>query len=359
MESMMKTFFTITALFAAVFTLHVQSATLEVIGTLDKRPGNPAIGPNGEIYLSMSPFDAPEFKVVRLSSEGKLIPFPTAEISRSFVNVIGISSTTNGIVWILDMGNSKQSPKLFGWSVAKNELESIYYIPLEATGSNPFFQDLAIDIRGEKAFIADMSRGDLVGESSPAIVVVDLKTGATRRVLEGHKYFQPKTQYKSIAGEKPMIFTGTDGNSEPVNLGLNPIAIDEESSFVTFSTITPGPVYQIPASVLGDFTKSDDEIEKAIFAIGGKATSDGIAVSGKTVYLTNVENGSIESLKDGVVSTVIKNQILAWPDGIAIDRDGSLIVTVNQLHKATPFNGGTPGGEPPYYVVRIRGDENE
>lgn len=47
-----------------------EATTLEIVAELDNRPGNPAIGPNGEIYLSMYPFDAPECPVAcRWSSD--------------------------------------------------------------------------------------------------------------------------------------------------------------------------------------------------------------------------------------------------------------------------------------------------
>ncbi|MDC0660555.1 L-dopachrome tautomerase-related protein [Leisingera sp. SS27] len=353
----MRHFLTASILALLALTLPAYGENFEVIAELGKRPGNPALGPNGEIYLSMHPFDAPEFKVVRLDRDGELAPFPTPEISSSFVNVIGISSTSDGVIWMLDMGGDAQSPKLLGWSVPENALTAVHYIPLEGTGANPFFQDLAIDLGRKRAFIADMSRGDLVGLSEPAIVVIDLETGATRRLLEGAAIFQPKLDAPQRAGGEEMTFTGADGVSQPVPLGLNPIAIDETASYVYFSTITPGPVYRVPAEILGDFDKSDDEIAAAVVTVGEKETSDGIAVSGETVFLTNVDTGAIEALENGERRLVSKDPRLVWPDGLDIDKNGDLIVTANQLHKAAPLNRGSAGGKPPYLVVRIQ-DEN-
>ena len=337
----------------ALSTVAAQAGTVDVVAELDRRPGNPAIGPSGEIYLSMHPFGAPEHRVVRLEDDGSLTPFPNAQWSSSFVNVIGITMAADGVLWMLDMGSDAQSVKLVGWDIATDALHAVHYLPIEATGRNPFFQDLAVDAVGRRAYIADMSRGDMSGISEPAIVVVDLGTGETRRLLEGHDLFQPDRDVVQVADGNAMTVTGSDGVTQPAALGLNPIAIDEDADTLYFSTIAPGPIHTVPTRIIGDFDATDSDIIDAIEVVGTKPTSDGMAVSGDTVFMTNVETGAIDAYTDGAVRTVSDDDRLIWPDGIAVDSDGSLIVTVNQLHRAPPFNGGVPGGQPPYLVVRI------
>ncbi len=340
-------------LFAASTTI-ASAQDLEVIAELETRPGNPAIGADGTIYLSMQPFDGPEYHVVRLENDGSLAPFPTPEISKSLSAVIGIHASQDGVIWVLDMGGADQSPKLLGWSPERNELEAIHYIPKEFAGSNPFIQDLAVDTERGRAYIADMSRGDLIGVSEPAIIVIDLKTGLTRRVLEGHASFQPEPGTGLIAGGAPVSLYGGDGAVHPIALGLNPIGIDETGDFVYFSSVNPGAVYRVPADILGDFNATDAEIADAIEAIGQKKSSDGFAVTQGRVILTNVDEGTIDILEDGERRTLISHPNLVWPDGVAVDSDGSFVVTANQLHKLPPFMPeNKPGGVPPYFVLRI------
>ncbi|MEM6794840.1 MAG: L-dopachrome tautomerase-related protein [Acidobacteriota bacterium] len=329
--------------------------TLEIVAELDQRPGNPAIGPGGEIFLSMHPFDAPEFKVVRLEKDGSLKPFPNPKISSGFVNVIGIVTSQDGILWMLDMGSAEQSPKLLGWSPRKNRLEAVHYLPIEVVGENPFFQDLAVDSTGRRAYLADMSRGDLVGLSRPAIVVVNLDSGEARRVLEGHEFFQPPPGAVQKADGQPMRLH-SEGGAQPITLGLNPIALDGTASYLYFSTITPGPVRRVPTRLIGSFSRTDSQIAQGIRTVGEKKSSDGFTVSGEQVILTNIDDSSIDVLENGELRTLIQDPRLNWPDGVAVERDGSLIVTVNQLHRAPPFNpDNRPGGKPPYLVVRISG----
>lgn len=76
-----------------------------------------------------------------------------------------------------------------------------------------------------KPFIDDMSRGGMIDESDPAIVVIDLNTGQTRRVLQGHHFFQPG-ETPIIAEGKAMRMKDEKGTVHEIKLGLNPIAID-------------------------------------------------------------------------------------------------------------------------------------
>ena len=167
-----------------------QQPTLSVLCELESRPGNPAVGPDGTVYFSMHPFDEPEFKVMRLE-DGKAVPYPNEKVSSGFASVIGIQATKDGTLWMLDMGGEGVSPKLVGWDTKTNQLKSVHVIPNEASVANSFHQDFAVDEKRGKAFIADMSRSGMIDASEPAIVVVDLKTGQTRRVLSGNKFFSP------------------------------------------------------------------------------------------------------------------------------------------------------------------------
>ena len=67
------------------------------------------------------------------------------------------------------MGTESQPPKLVAWDTRANQLHRVISIPRPVHEDNSFMQDLALDPVHDAIYIADMSRGDLVGESSPAI----------------------------------------------------------------------------------------------------------------------------------------------------------------------------------------------
>lgn len=325
---------------------------LTVLSELQQRPGNPAVGPDGSIYFSMHPFDAPEFKIMRLEA-GKAVPYPNKKISQSFAAVIGIQATQDGTLWWLDMGNETISPKLVGWNTKDNKLKAMYVIPREASVANSFHQDFAIDEKRNKAFIADMSRGGLIDASEPAIVVIDLDNGQVRRVLQGNPVFQPGDT-PLIAERKTVQTKDEAGTLHSIQLGLNPIAIDPENKWVYFAPMTPGKIYRVPANILGNFSASDNAIERAIETYADKPSSDGIAVGKNgTVYITNVDESAITIADASGTRAWVQDNRLAWPDGLFIAPDESVIVTVNQLNRAAVFNDGKSLAKPPYLIVRI------
>ncbi|MDY6839844.1 MAG: L-dopachrome tautomerase-related protein [Thermodesulfobacteriota bacterium] len=339
-----------------IFTASSQPAFAEpqvaVLSELQQRPGNPAIGVDGTVYFTMHPFDNPEFKVMRLEN-GKAVPYPNEEISKSLAAVIGIQATKDGTLWWLDMGNETISPKLVGWDTKANRLKAVHVIPREASVANSFHQDFAIDERRNKAFIADMSRGGMIDESEPAIVVMDLNTGQVRRVLQGHKVFQPGDT-PIIAEGKAMGMKDEKGSVHDIKLGLNPIAIDPGNEWVYFASMTPGKLYRVPARILGDFSKPESAIEKAIEAYADKPSCDGIAAGENgAVYITNVDENAISIADKSGTKIWVKDDRFVWPDGLYIAPDGSVVVTVNQLNSAPAFNDGESFAKKPYLIMRV------
>lgn len=328
------------------------SPRVVVIGELDQRPGNPAVTSDGTVYFTMHPFDAPEFKVMRLE-DGKPTPYPNKEISSSYAAVIGIQATKDGTLWWLDMGGTDLSAKLVGWDTKGNTLKAEYIIPPEASVANSFHQDFCIDEKRGKAFVADMSRGGMIDKSDPAIVVIDLKNGEARRILSGNDVFQP-SETPIIAEGKAMQMKDAEGKVHEIKLGLNPITIDPSNDWVYFSTMTPGKLYRVPAEVLGDFAKPEAEIEKAIEVYADKPSSDGIAAGAEgRIYITNVDKSSIDVADASGTRTWSADPRMVWPDGVYVAPDGSVVATINQLNRAAAFNDGEGGEQKPYLLIRI------
>ena len=329
--------------------------TIEILAELNyRRPGNPAVTPDGTVYFSMHPFDDPHHKVMKLNEDGSFEPFPYVGISKNFSAVIGIQSDSKGRVWILDMGSEEKSPKLFAWDTASNSLHKVIYIPNEALVANSFLQDFAIDEKHGMIYIADMSRSGMIDASEPAIIVVDLEHGFSRRVLQSFSAFQPKFGEVMITEGTPTTFTDEAGTHHPLEIGLNPIAIDAQNEWVYFSTIHPGSLFRIPAATLATphlrMTPLIDSIE--LFA--PKPTSDGIAADGKgRVFITNLEDNAISIADESGTRIWVQDDRFVWPDGVYVAPDGSVVATINQLNRAAPFNKGKDGAKPPYYIVRI------
>jgi len=330
--------------------------SIRVLAELDKRPGNPAVGPDGTIYFSMHPFDGPDYKIMKLGTHDRPEIYPNADVSAAFGAVIGLQVDRRGVLWILDMGNEKLNPKLYGWDTIRNRLHRVLYLPRDIARPNSFFQDFALDGRRNRIYIADMTRSDIVGESHPAFVVVNLETGEMRRVLEGSSFLQPEPGQAMTAEKRPIYYTDPEGAVYPVILGLNPISIDEDGDWIYFGPMTAGKLYRIRAEELSDFSASDAELETKIEFYSNKPASDGILAGKNKVFISDVDAGGIGIAYGGKYREWLKDPALMWADGLAFTSKNDLIVTVNQLNRAPAFNAGMEKGRAPYAIVRIKPD---
>jgi sugar lactone lactonase YvrE len=347
--------------FAIIFTAS-SYGEVEIVAKFETRPGNPAVTPDGRKIVSMQPIDNPSYRVVEILPDGSSKPFPSETWASAVGSdgigmqaVIGIKADTNGIVWMLDMGGNEYAPKLVGWDTKKDTLKRIIVFPASASRPNSFHQDMAIDTKRNMAYIADMTRGDLTGESLPAIVVIDLDTGLVRRVLEGNTHFAPGNE-QIVIDENSFATKTSNGETVPLFLGLNPITIDINNEWVYFGSINGKGLFRIPAFALADPNLSDDELDRLIEPYGEKRSSDGISIDRNgNVYITDIENHAIGVANpEGYRMLVKDDKLLKWPDGMAFGPDGWLYVTVNQLNLHPLLNRGNEGGNPPYYLIRVK-----
>lgn len=334
---------------------------MEVFATFDKvRPANPAVDQYGNVYVTMHPMDAPTTNLYKIDKHGKKTIYPNMqwsgepnELGQGIANAIGIQATTEDLLYILDWGNATSDPRIVVWDILKNKLHRLYIIPSYVRKSNSFLQDLAIDTKRQFAYIADMGRADLVGEQVPAIISIDLSTGLAKRILEGHDSFLPSESGFEVDGRK--ITLSTEKGELPVNLGLNPIAIDPDYEWVYYSTVNAGMVYRIKASLLADFSKTSELLAKSIESYGPKPASDGISVDGEgNVYVTSLSEDAIGITSKDAYKVLVKDKRLSWADGLSYGPDGYFYAVVNQLDKAAPLNRGKDLGKPPYLIVRFK-----
>ncbi|MGH8613797.1 MAG: L-dopachrome tautomerase-related protein [Gammaproteobacteria bacterium] len=164
----------------------------EIRARLDSAPGNITVTLDGRVIISLHQFYGPAYSVAELGEDGSLKPFPNAQFNDRterthgvrLDSVLGIRSDGQGIVWMLDNGlRSQVVPKLVGWDSKHDKLHRVIELPPPATPPDSFVNDFAIDPKHNAIYIADPAGG-----SDAALIVVDLKTNRTRRVLQGHHY---------------------------------------------------------------------------------------------------------------------------------------------------------------------------
>ena len=325
---------------------------LETIATFNTQtpPGNIAIGPDGRIFLSVHEFYNQPIKLIELLKDGSTKPYPNKEWayapirSKGLHGVLGLNVDEKGILWLLDTSGSDRAGRLIGWNTKDEVLHKIIYLAAPVIRPSSFLNDLAVDSLHQYIYIADTA-----SENQAAIIVVNLKTGQARRVLEGSKY--------TIAEDINMVIDGrtiTLGG-QPARLGINPITIEPNYEWVYFGAMSGTAIYRIKTSDLRNELLNSEDLENRIERYGDKPISDGITIDGGgNVYITSITEDSIGVVgKDGKYKTLFTQDNISWPDGFAYGPDHNIYFTVNELHRSPVLNGGQNGSQNEMKVMRF------
>jgi sugar lactone lactonase YvrE len=243
-------------------------------------------------------------------------------------------------LWILDAANPQfkgvipGGPKLLLVDLESNLVMQTFRFNSGIARKNSYLNDVRIDTQHEFAFITDSGDG--------ALVVLNLKTGKARRILDNH----PSTSSEDvilIIGGKPWKVNGVQPR-----IHSDGIAYDVRADMVYYQALTGRNMYRISASSLRQFNLSEGTIEAQVEAVGETGAADGLIFGpdGK-VYISALEYDAIfRTTPQGQVETVIRDKAIVWPDSFSFGPRGRLYFTTSRIHE-----GAAPKGR--YGIYRI------
>lgn len=316
---------------------------IETLAGVDVPPGNIAVSPQGNIYFTVHQFFSPEFPVATLL-EGSATPV-LSELG--LVSPLGIAIDSAGTVWLLDNGLAQEGapPRLLAH--ATSGVTRTYELT-EAAREDSFVNDLVIDLENRTAYIADPAGG-----ADAALIVLDLRDGSTRRVLEGHVSVIPEDLDLIIDGEPVTLGTGEDAIRP--RIGVNPIAADSAYEWLYFGPMHGTAMYRVRTADLRNGDVGEAELRKRVERYADKPICDGITMDGDgNIYLGDLANNAIGVIdSNGAYRVLESGPELSWVDAFAIGPDGKVYTVANQLHRAAPLHRGTDVSEPPFLVMRF------
>ena len=327
---------------------------LEIVAelTAEHPPGNIAVTPEGRLIMSQQQFYGAPLRVVEVLDDGSIMPFPNEAWSSEpnsqgvgLNDVLGLRADEDGIVWMLDRSNGEGQPgKIVGWDSDNDELYQVVYLPQPIIPNRPFLNDLAVDLDHNAIYITDTASGD-----DSALIVVDLNTGFSRRVLEGDVSTRPEN-IPIVVDERIINLEG-----KPARIGVNPITIDPNNEWVYYAPMNGTSLYRIATDDLLDPSLLPEELSSRVERYGDKPICDGITVDNAgNVYITAITDNAIGVVDEtGAYQTLYQDDLLSWTDGMAFGPDDYIYVTVSQLHNSPPLNNGKDSSQPPFYLVRF------
>lgn len=351
-----------------VATSLAQPISAEVTARLKGAVGGITTLPSGQLVIGYHPFYSPEQKVGLLNADrDDTTPYPNADwqtcrtadgsqkASNTCLNwVLGLHTDAKGILWLLDSGQAEPriTPKLVGWNTHKNQLERIIPIPAPASIPESQHNDFVVDLKHQVIVIADEAIATGPVSDKAALVVVDLKTGQSRRLLQGHDSVMPDmnrpiTVDESTPGAKAIkVYVGVDG-----------IALDHKSEWLYFAPLNKSKMFRIKMKDLLNTQLSPEQLGNKVHTYADKPNNGGLSIDVKgNLYLTEVGERAV-----GVIDAKTRQYRrfatapdMVWPDGVIYAQDGFMYTGAAQLPKAAPLNDGKAENKPPYLVYRFK-----
>jgi len=301
-------------------------------------------------WSNMGPISAGE-----LLPDGSVSAFPDKKwnewiqggkvVGEEFICVQSVYCDSNGALWVLDPAAPKfQGPitdgaKLVKVNLASNRVEKVY--PLNSSApKGSYLNDVRVDTKRQVAYMTDSGLG--------AIIVLDLKSGNARRVLDTSPSVKAE-DVKVIIDEKRWGVM-PDGSVRKVH--SDGIALDKSGDYLYYQALTGKTLYRVATKDLRNEKLAAKELNAKVERVATTCPADGIefGADGK-LYFTSIEDSSIKSLNLSAakkeLTTVIKDKQLVWPDSLSLRGDGYFYVTCSQINLG-------PKAPTPYKIFRFK-----
>lgn len=345
----------------------IPQALPEVYATLDGAVGGISFTSSDRLIFSYHPFYQPKVKVGELLADGKVKPFPNSDWQQchdpqgkpkdphTCLNwVLGLRTDDRDRVWLLDSGQAEPriEPKLVAWDTRKNQLDRIIPLPFPVSIPESQHNDFVISNRHQAIVIADegIATGP-VGDKA-ALVIVDLTTGKSRRVLQGDTSVMPDLQ-------RPLVIDSTSVNPKRIDVfvGADGIALDSAQHWLYFAPMNKDKVYRVAMADLLDPDLSPQALSAKVEEYANKPNNGGLSIdSADNLYLTEVGERAIGIIPSmgRQYQTYVYDERMVWPDGVSFGKDGYLYSGAAQLPLSGALNNGKAENRPPYYIFRFK-----
>ena len=325
----------------------LNQSTLEEVLQYPEPLGNVAVADGSRVFFTIHSEARPSGNKLLEFVDGASEPWPDGKAQQTlFDTPLGVVADRLGRLWVIDHGNHGiRQPRLLGFDIETGSLIADERFNNIIAPKGSFLQDLAVSPDGNTIVITDSS----YWRKSPALIVYDVESGSTRRVLERHASVSAE-HYVIESNNREMSFLG---GIVTMRGGVNGVAVNDE--WVYFGAISGSGLYRVPLKDLTTRYLPDSQLAAAVEFYATKPLSDGFAVdTDGTIYVTDVEHNAIYRFgRDRKARTLIQSESIRWPEGIALSPDGWLYVTDSALPDVVLNSGETIKAKGPFRMHRF------
>jgi sugar lactone lactonase YvrE len=282
--------------------------------------------------------------------DGQPVPYPDMDRNswspegnsdEQFVCVQSVVADEAGSLWVLDpaspglAGVVENGAKLMQFDLSTNELVRVFRYIEPIIKPVSYLNDVRVDLEDNVAYITDSGDG--------AIVVTDLETGESRRLLDEHPSTQAEDVVLTIEGE-PWL----PGGAKP-QVHADGIALSPDRRVLYYQALTGRTLYRVATEALRDATLSAEELGERVEVMGTTGAADGLIFGAdEKLYISALEESAIKRFDPETrdVEIVVQDEAIRWPDTFTRDAEGRILFTTAQIHLG-------PDVTEPFRIFRI------
>lgn len=334
----------------------------EQVASFDHQVTGVAVSQDGRIFVNFPRWteDAP-VSVAEVMKDGSIRPYPDQrwnewrnarkdELSPQdhWVCVQSVVADRQGNLWVLDPAAPAQDkvvaggPKLVKIDLKTNQASQTVSFDETVAPQGSYLNDVRFSPDGRHAYITDSG-------VKGALIVVDLRSGTARRVLDGH----PSTQVEKDVQVKAdgQVLRRPDGRG--VEFAADGIALAPDGRHLYWQAIKGKTLYRIATDTLENAQASDKDVAAKVETVGENGVADGLLITrrGDRMIVTAPEE---DALKVRVLGTaqgsrptvLVQDRQLRWPDSLAEGPDGTLYFTTSRIQDSATYKPDAPKSLP-------------
>ncbi|RYF76826.1 MAG: hypothetical protein EOO22_00875 [Comamonadaceae bacterium] len=326
------------------------ASALQVVAQFDHQVTGVTVSRDGRIFVNFPRWteDAP-VSVAEVMKDGSLRPFPDARWNAwrnarkdeldprtHWVCVQSVVADRQGNIWVLDPAAPAQShvvangPKLVKIDAASNAATQTVAFDETVAPQGSYLNDVRFSPDGRHAFITDSG-------VKGALVVVDLASGRSRRVLDGDPRTQPEKDVLVKADGR--VLRRTDGRA--VEFAADGIALSVDGGTLYWQAIKGKTLYSVPTAALTDPGLSKEALSQRVQRVGENGPADGLLIGRDgRMYVTSPEDDALKVRRSASepLQTLVRDTRLRWPDTLAEGPDGAIYVTSSRIQDMNWFD---------------------
>lgn len=322
-------------------------AQLQLVASFEHQVTGVTVAPDGRIFVNFPRWteDSP-ISVAEVMPDGAVKPYPDEgwnswrnarknqmPAGDHFVCVQSVVADAQGNLWVVDPAAPATAavvpggPKLIRIDLKTNIVSQVIRFDETVAPQGSYLNDVRFSPDGRHAYLTDAG-------AKGALVVVDLRTGKARRVLDGHPSTQP---------EKDVVVK-TDGqelrrpDGRGVAFAADSIALSPDGRTLYWKALTGRTLYRIATDALEDPRLSGKNLESRVERAGEAEPTDGLWIDRRgRLYLSAIEQDAVKVRDGDGATTLVGDKRLRWPDTFSEGPDGTVYVTSSRIQDMSWF----------------------